>query len=238
MRSRPDRRERRRAAEERAERSGFEPTAPALGHGRTSTVLHEERLSAVVEQLVAGGARSVIDLGCGSGSLLRRLMADPRFTRLVGVDSSAVALGEAERLLSGLPGADGERLSLEHGSLTDMEPPAERFDAATLVETIEHIEPTRLSSVERLVFEALAPPLVVLTTPNRDYNPLYGFAEGEYRHPDHRFEWSGPRFRRWAEGVADRHGYRAAFVDVGPTHAWLGPPSQMAVFRREAAARP
>ena len=238
MRARPERGERRRSATARAERSWSESAAPALGHGRTSTVLHEERLRAVVAQLVDSGARSVIDLGCGAGSLLRRLMADPRFTRLVGVDCSAVALGEAERLLAGLPGADGDRLSLEHGSLTDMEPPAERFDAATLVETIEHIEPTRLSSVERLVFEALAPPLVVLTTPNRDYNPLYGFAEGEYRHPDHRFEWSAPRFRRWAEGVAGRHGYRAAFVDVGPTHAWLGPASQMGVFRREGGAGP
>ena len=237
---RPDRRERRRAAAERAEHPWSEAAAPPLGHGRTSTVLHEERLRAVVEQLVDGGARSVIDLGCGSGSLLLRLMLDPRFTRLVGVDSSAGALREAEGLLAGLPGADGERLSLEHASLTDMDPPAERFDAATLVETIEHIEPTRLSSVERLVFEKLAPSLVVLTTPNHDYNPLYGFAEGEYRHPDHRFEWAGPRFRKWADGVADRHGYRTAFVDVGPVHARLGSPSQMAVFRREdvAARRP
>ncbi|MEX2610458.1 MAG: methyltransferase [Gemmatimonadota bacterium] len=220
----------------RRRRGEWEPPPPARGQDTTSSPLHEERLDAVVAQLVASGARSVIDLGCGSGSLLARLLPDPRFTRLVGIDSSAPALAAAEQRLAHLPGAAGGRLSLEHASLTSMEPPAERFHAATLVESIEHVDPTRLSTVERLVFERMRPAAVVLTTPNRDYNPLYGIADGEYRHADHRFEWSAARFRRWAGGVAERHHYGVEFVDVGPAHAWLGSPTQMAVFRRGGAA--
>jgi len=211
-------------------------TPPARGQDTTNSPLHEERLDAVVAQLVAGRARSVVDLGCGSGSLLARLLPDARFTRLVGIDNSATALASAEQRLAHLPGAAGGRLSLEHATLTSMDPPAERFDAATLVEAIEHIDPTRLSAVERLVFERMRPTAVVLTTPNRDYNPLYGIADGEHRHPDHRFEWSAARFRRWAGGVAERHHYGVAFVNVGPAHAWLGSPTQMAVFRRGGAA--
>jgi small RNA 2'-O-methyltransferase len=196
-----------------------------------STALHEERLDAVVEVLRASGASSVLDLGCGSGALLRRLALEEQFTRIVGVDTSAAALFRAERMLASLGGADVTRIALHHGSFTSAEQEWMGFDAAAMVETIEHIPPEHLSQVERAVFAQLRPSLLLMTTPNRDYNVLYGKTEKENRHPDHRFEWSRSRFRGWATGVAERNGYHAAFADVGRADPLLGSSTQMAIFR-------
>lgn len=195
-----------------------------------STSLHEERLDAVVRRLLDSGATSILDLGCGSGALLRRLLAEDQFTRIVGMDTSLEALAGAERLRTSETGADPDRLSLRHGSFTDAEDGLKGFDAIAMVETIEHIPPAYLSKVEKAVFAEMRPRLVVMTTPNRDYNALYDIPAGERRHAAHRFEWSRSRFEAWAGGVAARNGYRVEFDSVGPANIWTGGPSQMAIF--------
>lgn len=232
---RVDRRARRRAAAAKAEPAAA--GSAGLGQEETSTALHEERLDAVARVLLRSGARTVLDLGCGSGALLQRLVAEEQFAKLVGLDTSPRALLLAERLLATGGGAGGERLSLRCASFAEADPALAGFDAAALVETIEHVAPAHLSRVERAVFTELRPTTVVVTTPNHEYNVVYGLAEGEYRHPDHRFEWDRSRFRSWARGVAGRNGYRVAFEDVGPAHPWLGSPTQMGVFRLDASDR-
>lgn len=182
--------------------------------------------------LLASGARSVLDLGCGSGALLRRLAAHDRFTRIVGLDTSFQALSRAGRGLAADGHPAGERIALRHESLEDLDAAAGEFDAAVMVEAIEHMAPADLQLVERAVFTGGALPFVVVTTPNREYNARLGLAEGELRHADHRFEWTRAGFQRWAAGIAERRGYEAAFHDIGPSDAWLGTPSQAAVFRR------
>jgi small RNA 2'-O-methyltransferase len=209
---------------------------PVLGHGRSSTPLHEERLAAVASLLLASGANSVLDLGCGAGALLQRLVAEEQFTRIVGVDTSAQALLVAERSVATESAVADDRVTLIHGSCTDADERLEGFDAAALIETIEHIEPTQLSRVEQAVFGSIRPHLVVVTTPNREYNVLYGIPDGEFRHADHCFEWDRPQFESWARGVSERHGYHVIFADIGPGDAWLGSPTQMGVFRLKEPA--
>jgi small RNA 2'-O-methyltransferase len=209
---------------------GGEPALLLRGHGSETSALHEERLGAVVQALRETGAAAVVDLGCGSGSLLLRLAGDAQFERITGVDTSAVALETARSRLAEA-GSEG-RVTLAHGSLTDLPPAIDGFDAATLVETIEHIDPGTLSQVERALFGALRPRAVVVTTPNADYNVLYGMVPGERRHADHRFEWGRARFARWATGVAERHGYTVDLRGVGPADALHGSPTQLALFRR------
>lgn len=108
--------------------------------------------------------------------------------------------------------------------------------AAVLLETIEHIDPGHLSRVERAVFGGYRPRTVVVTTPNHEYNAVYGMARGQFRHPDHRFEWDRSRFRHWATGVAARNSYSVAFNDIGDPHPTLGASTQMAVFTLTAAS--
>jgi small RNA 2'-O-methyltransferase len=194
--------------------------------------LHEERLATVSNILIDNAVRTVLDLGCGSGALLERLLADERFTRLVGVDTSIQAVQQAEHRLNEVPGGEPDRLRVLHGSFTTPDTALCGFDAAAMIETIEHVPPERLSAVERVVFAEWNPSLVVITTPNREYNVRLGMADDEFRHPDHRFEWCRARFRRWASGVAARNGYHLECRGVGPRDPLLGSPTQVGIFRR------
>jgi small RNA 2'-O-methyltransferase len=200
------------------------------GWEETSSPLHEERLDAVMAQLLAGGAESVVDLGCGSGSLLKRLAAEPQIRRIAGVDSSAQALDVAQRQLA--DGAAADRITLWHGYVTDLDADLGSFDAAVLVETIEHLDPAELAAVERGVFARLRPRIIIVTTPNCECNALLGVPAGRFRHADHRFEWDRRSFELWAVGVARRHGYGVVLHCVGPASARFGSATQMAVWQR------
>src|SRR5919199_1339945 len=134
--------------------------------------LNERRQSAVLAALRGAGARRVIDLGCGEGKLLRALLEDRSFEEVVGMDVSHRALEvAAERLrLDRLPAKARERVRLVHGSLTYRDRRLAGFDAAAVVEVVEHLDEARLSAFERVLFEFARPATVVLTTPNVEYN--------------------------------------------------------------------
>jgi 3' terminal RNA ribose 2'-O-methyltransferase Hen1 len=173
----------------------------------------------------------VLDLGCGEGRLLRALVQDAAFAEVVGVDVSSRALLIARERLARLPDFLRERARLLHGSLTYRDARLAGFDAAAVVEVVEHLDPPRLSAFERVLFECARPRAVVLTTPNAEYNVKYpGLAAGGFRHADHRFEWTRGQFRLWAAGVARRFGYAVEFRPVGEEDPEVGPPTQMGVF--------
>ncbi|MDF1628534.1 MAG: methyltransferase domain-containing protein [Alcanivoracaceae bacterium] len=194
------------------------------------TGLHEERLDKVCSTLKASGARRVLDLGCGAGALLYRLLAEPQFERVVGLEQSLLRLGEARQMLAGHLNGDRPRLQLLAGSYTEPNDLLTGFDAAAMVETIEHVPPAMLSLVEDIVFGQYRPQVLFMTTPNREYNPLFNMAPNEMREPDHKFEWDRMKFRRWAKGVADRQGYEVVFGGIGEYHPEAGQPTQTALF--------
>lgn len=196
------------------------------------SALHLARLDAVVGALCASGARSVADLGCGSGELLLRLRDMDQFTRLIGIDidTQALALARANLGLDLLrPDA---RLCVGLGSFEEVDCGVSAVDAAVMLETIEHIDPGRLPRVERSVFRQLRPQTVIVTTPNRDYNVLHGMSDGQRRHPGHRFEWTRAQFAAWCAAVAQRCGYRVHFSAIGPADPYRGSSTQMACFVR------
>ena len=195
--------------------------------------LNEQRLGAVMAALRASGAKRVLDLGCGEGSLIRELLKDKQFEEIVGLDVSIRSLEAAQRRLKldRLPTTQASRVKLIHGSLMYRDKRLEGFDAAAVVEVVEHLDPPRLSAFERVLFEFAKPRTVVLTTPNREYNVTWEtLPAGQFRHPDHRFEWTRQEFQDWATGIAGRFGYAVRFLPVGPEDEKLGPPTQMAIF--------
>jgi hypothetical protein len=101
------------------------------------------------------------------------------------------------------------------------------------MEVVEHVDPSRLEALERVVFGAARPGAVVVTTPNREYNVLYEGLIG-MRHPDHRFEWPREEFVAWTERIGVSYGYGVRLRGIGELDPNLGTPTQMAVFiRRE-----
>lgn len=200
-----------------------------------SLSLNDQRHGAVLESLRESGARRVLDLGCSEGKLLQKLLEDRQFNEIVGMDVSIRSLEFAQKRLKldRLPERQAERLKLMHGSLIYRDKRLEGFDAAAVVEVIEHLDPPRLAAFERVLFEFAKPKTIVLTTPNREYNVMWEtLPAGQFRHSDHRFEWTRQEFQDWANRVAGQHGYSVRFLPVGPVDEAVGSPTQMGVFER------
>ena len=206
---------------------------PADEPDTTAEPLAVTRRRVVLDVLRAAGAHRVLDLGCGSGALLRDLLAEPAFTEIVGADVSTRALAAAERRLAKLSDQQRARVTLRQSALTYTDATLAGYDAAVLMEVVEHVDPARLPALARAVFGTASPTTVVVTTPNAEHNVRYpALAHGGFRHADHRFEWDRATFTAWAGEVAGRFGYTTRFLPVGEDDPDVGPPTQLAVFTK------
>jgi len=198
--------------------------------------LAEQRRGAVIAALRSCEAKRVLDLGCGEGNLLRELLKHKELSEIVGMDVSHWALEIAARKLKleHLPPMQKQRIRLLHGSLTYRDKRLEGYDAATVVEVIEHQDPPRLAAFERVLFEFARPKAVVVTTPNVEYNVKFEtLPAGKFRHKDHRFEWTRSEFQSWGKRMAARFGYSVRFLPIGAEDATVGSPTQMGIFTRQ-----
>ncbi len=195
--------------------------------------LHQQRLALVLEKLKESGAKRVLDLGCGEGKLIRMLLEEKQFENITGMDVSYQELTRCKEKLhwEEMAPKQKERITLFQGALTYRDRRLEGFDAAAVVEVIEHLDENRLKSFERVVFGGAMPKTIILTTPNREYNALFENMEADaMRHTDHRFEWTRKEFETWANQVAEANNYKVQFLPIGEEDAKVGAPSQMAVF--------
>lgn len=195
--------------------------------------LAEQRLGAVMAVLRNSGAKRVVDLGCGEGKLLRELLREKSFAEILGMDVSHRVLEIASRRLrlEDLPSMQKDRIRLIHGSLMYRDKRLTGYDAAAVIEVIEHLDAPRLAAFERVLFEFARPRMIVITTPNVEYNVKFEtLPAGKMRHKDHRFEWTRAEFQSWANTVAERFGYAARFLPIGPEDSKVGGPTQMGVF--------
>jgi 3' terminal RNA ribose 2'-O-methyltransferase Hen1 len=161
------------------------------------------------------------------------LLKEKQFDKIVGVEVSSVSLARAAKKLESEPERQRDRVQLLQGALIYKDARLRGYDAAALVEVIEHVEPDRLHHLELAVFGDAKPKSVIVTTPNADYNTLFAtLPAGQFRHADHRFEWSRAEFAAWCERVGETYGYRFEIKPLGEVDTGHGAPSQMGVFQK------
>ncbi|ASZ10191.1 3' terminal RNA ribose 2'-O-methyltransferase Hen1 [Chitinophaga pendula] len=196
--------------------------------------VHDQRLLTVKQVLLDTGAGSIADLGCGEGKLLKLLLEERQFTRILGMDVSyyVLSIAQDKLKLDRMPERQRERIQLIHGSLTYKDDRLKGYDAAALVEVIEHLDVPRLSALERTIFGHARPGVIVVTTPNAEYNVKFEKMQaGAMRHSDHRFEWTRQEFRNWGDRLTATYGYNVTYFPLGEEDPLVGAISQMAVFK-------
>jgi len=209
-----------------AEPAAAEPAEPKLS-------LNEMRLNAVVSEVIASGAASVIDMGCGEGNLTKLLIREKQLSKVTAFDVSFTALErcKAKLKIENLHETLQNKLTLFQGSLIYRDKRFEGYDCACVVEVIEHLDESRLTAFSRVLFEFTKPKTVIITTPNVEYNAVYeNMKDDQLRHGDHRFEWTRAQFEEWVCGISKTYGYTAKLKTVGETHEIYGSPTQMGVF--------
>lgn len=230
-----------RDSETRAAGSGDEQELRLEGVlGEKKVSLNRQRLDAVQKRVIQYGGRSLLDLGCGEGKLLKRLLKHSDLSQIVGVDVSLRCLELAHRRLKldQLPDFQAQRIQLMHASLGYRDQRLEGFDIATVVEVIEHLDPHRLEAFERVLFRHARPNGVIVTTPNSEFNVVWeSLPAGKFRHPDHRFEWTRDEFLAWCQRIEKEYGYSFEIEGIGPIEASVGTPTQMACFRKVGKAK-
>ena len=215
---------------------GQEALLPEAPISTVKINLHQQRLQKAVELLRQSGAEKVIDIGCGEGKLLQLLLPHQQFQKIAGTDVSFASLQKAKENLhlDEASPALRQRIKLFQGSVTYKDERITGYDAIVMVEVIEHLDEERLPAMEKVVFGYAQPPMVVLSTPNADYNVLFPRLDAEtFRHEDHRFEWTRQEFTNWCQQVCLIYNYEVTIYPVGPEEENIGAPSQMAVFKKK-----
>ncbi|SQD96181.1 Methyltransferase type 12 [Parafrankia sp. Ea1.12] len=214
--------------------AGAEGTSGEVGETRPPA-LAELRRRAILASLRASEAHRVADVGCGDGKLVARLLAEPTCTEVIAVDVSHRALELAARRLriERMPDQVRARLRLIVSSLTYRDSRLTGLDAIVLSEVVEHVDPPRLPALAEVVLGHAQPRLVIVTTPNIEYNVRYeGLPSGALRHRDHRFEWTRDEFATWVGGLVARYPYTARLGGVGVDDPEVGQPTQLAILER------
>lgn len=198
----------------------------------TKLKLNKLRMNAVVEAILNTNTSKIIDLGCGEGKLIGKIINNNHINKITGVDISYSQLERAKKRLrlDELAPNRRDKVKLIQGSLTYIDERFQGYDLATLIEVIEHIDYDRLWMLEKNIFENARPKFVIVTTPNKEYNEYYGMKESNLRHPDHRFEWSRNEFESWCLRITKEYRYDVTFKEIGETIDQIGAPTQMGVF--------
>lgn len=201
--------------------------------------LYRQRYQFVKDIVDQHEPKKVADLGCGDTSLIRLLKVYPCIEELVGVDIDEDKLRWRGDQLSPFLGdflkpRDLDlTITLYHGSAVERDSRLLGFDLITCIELIEHLDSGDLARFPEVVFGYMSPAMVVISTPNSEFNPL--FPTETLRDSDHKFEWNRMQFQTWALYAASHYGYSVEFTGVGEPPAGaesVGYCTQIGIFRK------
>lgn len=205
--------------------------------------VYRQRYAAVCELVKKQQAKKVLDFGCAEAKLVKALICQDNLIHLeelVGVDIDQQLLEESKFRIRPFtadylrPRTHPFQVSLYQGSIAEADERFIDFDIIACIELIEHLQPDILDLMPEAVFGQLSPKVVIVTTPNVEFNVLFPDLKG-FRHYDHKFEWTRAEFQEWSNTQALKYNYTVTFdgIAAGPKGTeHLGCCSQVAVFER------
>ncbi|KAF9898494.1 Small RNA 2'-O-methyltransferase, partial [Linnemannia zychae] len=174
---------------------------------------------------------SAIDFGCGEAALISLLicenLGDYPITRLAGVELREERLQLALEACQPQDFELGSNLrvneltiDLFQGSVDEPDQRLIGFDALVCLEVVEHLDPPVLEKFWSVVLGTLRPKLVIVSTPNAEFNIYfpqlnYGTLKAIFRNDDHRFEWTRREFQDWCDAAAEQYGYDVTYTGTG-----------------------
>ncbi|MGG3466792.1 3' terminal RNA ribose 2'-O-methyltransferase Hen1 [Neobacillus pocheonensis] len=213
----------------------YEKETKNLGDAKPTKIrLNELRYEAIVKHVNAlSNKATIVDLGAGEGKLSVLLGFVDGVKEIFSVEpSNKSRLRAMERFEQ----SKEKRGFLEPksitGSLFYLDERLSNKDVIILCEVIEHIDEHRLPKIFETIFKDYRPGVLMVTTPNQEYNIVYEMDEA-MRHGDHRFEWTRAEFKERCEQWSSPFSYQLSFHGIGEEHPFYGHPTQMAIFTRE-----
>ncbi|CAJ1935878.1 unnamed protein product [Sphenostylis stenocarpa] len=238
-----------------------EPPEERMEQALFSPPLSKQRVEFAVQQILESHATTLIDFGCGSGSLLEALLNYPTsLEKMAGVDISQKGLSRAAKVLNSklVTNSDAvgqwtsvQSVILYEGSITNFGSQLQGFDIGTCLEVIEHMEEDQACLFGDVTLSFFRPRILIVSTPNFEYNVVLQKSNSpaqeqeeldektllqscKFRNHDHKFEWTRAQFTQWASDLAARHNYKVEFSGVGGSaDVEPGYASQIALFKRD-----
>lgn len=190
--------------------------------------------------------RTVTEFGCGSFVFFDRYLVKCEFLSLINqIDIDRERLQAALHMIetnqffkrSEHPDREPLKVNIFQGNVARKDSRVLPSDVVVAIEVIEHLYEKDLSAFPSTVFEFLNPQLVVVTTPNYDFNTLFNDG-GKLRDEDHKFEFTKSQFIDWAVDIVSKYPhYHVKFYGIGALPQECSPEiglcTQMAIFERD-----
>jgi len=205
------------------------------GHSEPPVRLNELRYRAITDVVSALPVkRSIVDMGAGEGKLSARLAYIPGVESILAVEPSGLSRLRAMERFAKLEGRSGVVTIPEPiiGSLFYFDEQMQNQDVMILCEVIEHIEEYRLNRIMDTIMNEYQPEVLLVTTPNKEYNEVYAMEQESFRHHDHRFEWTRAELASRCEEWTQHGNYGYEIKGIGEHAEGYGQPTQLVIFER------
>ncbi|KAE8735713.1 Double-stranded RNA binding protein-related / DsRBD protein-related, putative isoform 2 [Hibiscus syriacus] len=149
-----------------------EPPEDRMEQALFSPPLPKQRIEYAVQQIKQSCVTSLVDFGCGSGSLLESLLEYPTsLETIAGVDISQKSLSRAAKVLHSklvmqsdpdAPCRSIKSAILYDGSITEFDSRLCGFDLGTCLEVIEHMEEDQASLFGNIALSSFRPRILIV----------------------------------------------------------------------------
>ncbi|MBR2567280.1 MAG: 3' terminal RNA ribose 2'-O-methyltransferase Hen1 [Paenibacillus sp.] len=205
----------------------------AVGSSEPPVRLNDLRYRAITDIVDSlSDKRRIVDMGAGEGKLSARLAYISGVESILAVEPSGQSRLRAMERFAKMQDRPGVQVIPEPmlGSLFYFDEQMQHQDVMILCEVIEHIEEYRLDGILDTILKEYQPKVLLMTTPNKEYNEVYAMEQEQLRHHDHRFEWTREEFNSRCAHWAEKSNYTYEISGIGMDKEGFGQPTQLAMF--------